>query len=90
MPEHLKHAVIASEDKRFYKHWGVDMQSIVRAVIVNASSMSFRQGFSTLSQQLARNLYKEVGFKDSITRKLKSSDETLMILVSPQIALEIP
>ena len=71
MPEHLKHAVIASEDKRFYKHWGVDMQSIVRAVIVNASSMSFRQGFSTLSQQLARNLYKEVGFKDSITRKLK-------------------
>jgi len=71
MPEHLKHAVIASEDKRFYQHWGVDMQSIVRAVIVNASSMSFRQGFSTLSQQLARNLYKEVGFKDSITRKLK-------------------
>ena len=55
-------------------HWGVDLQSFFRAVVVNASSMSFRQGFSTLSQQLARNLYKEVGFRDSITRKLKRDD----------------
>ena len=71
MPKHLKDAAIASEDKRFRSHWGVDLQSFARAVLVNISSMSFRQGFSTLSQQLARNLYKEVGFKDSITRKLK-------------------
>ena len=71
MPKHLKDAAIASEDKRFRSHWGVDLQSFARAVVVNISSMSFRQGFSTLSQQLARNLYKEVGFKDSITRKLK-------------------
>ena len=71
MPKHLKDAAIASEDKRFRSHWGVDLQSFGRAVVVNISSMSFRQGFSTLSQQLARNLYKEVGFKDSITRKLK-------------------
>ena len=67
----MKDAAIASEDKRFRSHWGVDLQSFARAVVVNISSMSFRQGFSTLSQQLARNLYKEVGFKDSITRKLK-------------------
>lgn len=33
--------------------------------------MEFRQGFSTLSQQLARNLYKEIGFRDSVTRKIK-------------------
>ena len=71
MPKHLKDAAIASEDKRFRSHWGVDLQSFARAVVVNISSMSFRQGFSTLSQQLARNLYKEVGFKDSITRKFK-------------------
>jgi len=43
MPEHLKHAAIASEDKRFYRHWGVDLQSVFRAIIVNVSSMSFRQ-----------------------------------------------
>ena len=79
MPEHLKYAVIASEDKRFYQHWGVDLQSIARAILVNVSSMSFRQGFSTLSQQLARNLYKEVGFKDSITRKLKEMITAIQI-----------
>tara|TARA_X000000368_G_scaffold75588_1_gene56003 strand:+ start:506 stop:2596 length:2091 start_codon:yes stop_codon:yes gene_type:complete len=79
MPEHLKHATIASEDKRFYGHWGVDLQSVFRAIIVNVSSMSFRQGFSTLSQQLARNLYKEVGFRDSITRKLKEMITAIQI-----------
>jgi len=79
MPEHLKHAAIASEDKRFYRHWGVDLQSVFRAIIVNVSSMSFRQGFSTLSQQLARNLYKEVGFRDSITRKLKEMITAIQI-----------
>ena len=49
------------------------------AVVVNVSSMSFKQGFSTLSQQLARNLYKEVGFKDSITRKLKEMITAIQI-----------
>ena len=71
MPEHLKNAAISSEDKRFYQHLGVDLQSVFRAVAVNIAAMKFRQGFSTLSQQLARNLYKEIGFKDSITRKIK-------------------
>ena len=79
MPNHLKNAAIASEDKRFYSHWGVDLQSFLRAVVVNVSSMSFKQGFSTLSQQLARNLYKEVGFKDSITRKLKEMITAIQI-----------
>ncbi|MEC8946546.1 MAG: transglycosylase domain-containing protein, partial [Candidatus Neomarinimicrobiota bacterium] len=71
MPEHLKYAAISSEDKRFFQHWGVDVQSVFRAIIVNVISMEFRQGFSTLSQQLARNLYKEIGFRDSVTRKIK-------------------
>ena len=71
MPEYLKYAAISSEDKRFFQHWGVDLQSVFRAIIVNVISMEFRQGFSTLSQQLARNLYKEIGFRDSVTRKIK-------------------
>ena len=71
MPEYLKNAAISSEDKRFYQHWGVDLQSVFRAVAVNVVAMKFRQGFSTLSQQLARNLYKEIGFRDSVTRKIK-------------------
>jgi len=71
IPLHMQQAVIASEDRRFYNHWGLSLRSVARAVVINTLSMSYRQGFSTLTQQLARNLYKSVGFEDSITRKLK-------------------
>ena len=71
IPSHMKNAVISSEDRRFYEHWGLSMRSVVRAVVINTLSMSYRQGFSTLTQQLARNLYKSVGFEDSILRKVK-------------------
>jgi len=71
IPSHMKNAVISSEDRRFYDHWGLSMRSVIRAVVVNTISMSYRQGFSTLTQQLARNLYKSVGFEDSIIRKIK-------------------
>lgn len=71
IPLHMQHAVIASEDRRFYDHWGLSLRSVARAVVINTLAMSYRQGFSTLTQQLARNLYKSVGFEDSIIRKLK-------------------
>tara|TARA_B100000029_G_scaffold513547_1_gene613477 strand:- start:535 stop:2670 length:2136 start_codon:yes stop_codon:yes gene_type:complete len=71
IPEYMKNAVIASEDRRFYDHWGLSLRSVARAIVVNTLSMSYRQGFSTLTQQLARNLYKSVGFEDSIIRKMK-------------------
>ncbi|MBT3519610.1 MAG: PBP1A family penicillin-binding protein [Candidatus Marinimicrobia bacterium] len=71
IPIHMQNAVIASEDRRFYQHWGLSLRSVARAIFINTLSMSYRQGFSTLTQQLARNLYKSVGFEDSIIRKLK-------------------
>jgi penicillin-binding protein 1A len=71
IPLHLQNATIASEDKRFRQHWGIDYHSVIRALAVNLVSLSFRQGFSSLSQQLARNLYKSIGFEDSINRKMK-------------------
>ncbi|MBT6710153.1 MAG: hypothetical protein HOB22_00395, partial [Candidatus Marinimicrobia bacterium] len=71
IPTHMQNAVVASEDRRFYDHWGLSLRSVARAVMVNTLSMSYRQGFSTLTQQLARNLYKSVGFEDSVVRKLK-------------------
>lgn len=71
IPIHMQNAVIASEDRRFYEHWGLSLRSVARAIFINTLSMSYRQGFSTLTQQLARNLYKSVGFEDSIIRKLK-------------------
>jgi len=58
IPEHTRQAAIASEDRRFREHWGISLRSVFRAVVVNVLSLSYRQGFSTLSQQLARNLYK--------------------------------
>ena len=71
IPTHMQNAVVASEDRRFYDHWGLSLRSVARAVVINTLSMSYRQGFSTLTQQLARNLYKSVGFEDSIVRKMK-------------------
>ena len=71
IPTHMQNAVVASEDRRFYDHWGLSLRSVARAVVINTLSMSYRQGFSTLTQQLARNLYKSVGFEDSIIRKIK-------------------
>ncbi len=67
---HVKHALIATEDQRFYEHWGVDPQAIMAAV-VDILTGGFR-GASTITQQLARNLYnEEVGYAVTIERKLK-------------------
>ncbi len=66
----VKNALIATEDQRFYEHWGVDSQAIL-AAMVDILTGGFR-GASTITQQLARNLYeKEVGYAVTIERKLK-------------------
>ena len=79
IPEHMQFAVVSSEDRRFFEHWGLSMRSIARAVMINTLSLSYRQGFSTLTQQLARNLYKSVGFEDSILRKVKEMITAIQI-----------
>ena len=71
IPAQMQNAVVASEDRRFYEHWGLSLRSVARAIGINILSLSYRQGFSTLTQQLARNLYKTIGFEDSILRKIK-------------------
>ena len=79
IPEHMQYAVVSSEDRRFFEHWGLSMRSIARAVMINTLSLSYRQGFSTLTQQLARNLYDTIGFKKTITRKLKEMITAIQI-----------
>ena len=71
MPVDVRHATIAVEDRRFYDHWGVSMRSVARALVVNLASLSFSQGFSSLTQQLARTLYDQIGFSKTISRKIK-------------------
>ncbi|HBA53276.1 MAG TPA: PBP1A family penicillin-binding protein [Syntrophorhabdus aromaticivorans] len=57
MPKHLKLAFIAIEDVRFYKHFGVDVRGIARAAYRNLIHGGIAEGASTITQQLARNLY---------------------------------
>jgi penicillin-binding protein 1A len=58
IPKHVRDAVIAVEDERFWRHQGLDLRSIVRAVTKNLRTDSATtQGGSTISQQLAKNLY---------------------------------
>ena len=58
IPEDLQHAFVAIEDSRFYKHNGVDIQGIIRAFVVGIThGGNFSEGASTITQQLAKNLY---------------------------------
>ncbi len=57
MPKWLREATVAAEDERFYHHSGLDMRGILRAVWENVRGGSLKQGGSTITQQLARNVY---------------------------------
>ncbi|MDV2998737.1 MAG: Biosynthetic peptidoglycan transglycosylase [Chroococcopsis gigantea SAG 12.99] len=67
----LPKALLASEDSRFYWHFGVDPLGIARALMVNWKTDDIRQGASTITQQLARSLFPEVGREDTAARKLR-------------------
>lgn len=69
IPEHTISVLLCTEDRRFYSHWGIDIRRIPKVVLVNLISFRFQQGFSTITMQLARNLY--FGFHKSINRKLR-------------------
>jgi penicillin-binding protein 1A len=56
IPQHVINALIATEDKNFYNHWGVDLQRFIKAMIKNVLLFK-REGASTITQQLAKNLY---------------------------------
>ncbi len=71
---YLPDAVIASEDSRYYWHLGVDPLGIARALFTNLRGGEIREGGSTLTQQLARNLFRDfVGTQDSAGRKLREA-----------------
>ncbi len=74
--EHVRHALIATEDHRFYRHWGIDLfrtfSAATQSLLWKIGLPFERQGGSTITQQLARNLYNEqIGFEVSVARKLK-------------------
>lgn len=72
--KYLPQAVIASEDSRFYWHLGLDPIGITRAFLTNVQGGEIREGGSTISQQLARSLFRDyVGTEDSAGRKLREA-----------------
>ncbi|HEX6308263.1 MAG TPA: PBP1A family penicillin-binding protein [Longimicrobiales bacterium] len=72
LPPHVGQAFVAVEDKRFYEHDGLDFRRIVSANLQNVLQGRITGGGSTITQQLARNMFEEgIGFEQVITRKLK-------------------
>jgi penicillin-binding protein 1A len=71
MPHYLKQAIVATEDRHFYEHAGVDLRGILRAIIQDIRAGQFVQGASTITQQLARTLF--LTPRKSLMRKLKEA-----------------
>ena len=69
VPEDLKNAIIATEDKNFYHHHGYDPVGLIRSTLVNLKAGSFVQGASTITQQLARILF--LSNEKTFDRKIK-------------------
>lgn len=66
---HLVKAITAAEDRRFYSHFGIDPRGLMRAMVANARAKRFVQGGSTLTQQVAKNVF--LSNERTIERKLK-------------------
>ena len=69
IPRHLVNATIATEDRSFYQHWGIDLWGIGRAALTDLIHLRRSQGGSTITQQLARNVF--LTHERTFDRKLK-------------------
>ncbi len=70
-PDFLIQAALATEDRRFWDHWGIDPVGLMRAVTVNARSSGVVQGGSSITQQLAKNLF--LSNERTLERKVKEA-----------------
>ena len=68
LPQHLINAFVAREDESFFSHDGVELSSVLRSLLSNIISMRYRQGASTITMQLTRNVFELQG--KSMDRKL--------------------
>ncbi len=71
MPPYLINALLATEDRKFYRHWGVDLHRIAGALWANLKAHRLVQGASTITQQLARTLF--LTQKRTLSRKVKEA-----------------
>jgi penicillin-binding protein 1A len=73
IPQVLKDAVVAAEDRNFYSHGGVDLRGTLRALWTDLRTGRAAQGGSTITQQYVRQAYAEVGTERSIARKIREA-----------------
>jgi penicillin-binding protein 1A len=71
LPDHLIKAVLATEDRRFYDHFGIDFAGTLRAVVANSRAGGVVQGGSSITQQLAKNLF--LSNERTIERKINEA-----------------
>jgi penicillin-binding protein 1A len=76
-PDELIACLLATEDRRFYDHWGVNVLSVLRSFYVNLTYFEIVEGSSTLTMQLSRNLY--FGLERTWARKIKETLTTIQI-----------
>src|SRR3954469_10088067 len=72
IPNNVRNATVAIEDRRFYSHKGVDVEGVFRAAVKNVSSRRTVEGGSTLTMQLIKNLY-DPGKQRTFTRKVREA-----------------
>ena len=75
IPDSLIKATLATEDRRFFSHFGIDFFGTFRAMVENARAGGVVQGGSTLTQQLAKNLF--LTNERSLSRKIKELESFL-------------
>lgn len=74
IPKTVQDAFVITEDKRFYQHHGIDWIRVFGAAAHNIAAGGYAQGFSTLTMQLARNIFTEkISREKTLTRKLKEA-----------------
>ncbi len=71
MPDHFIKSLLATEDRRFFEHFGIDVLGTLRAVVEDVKQSDARQGGSSLTQQLAKNVF--LSSEKSIQRKIKEA-----------------
>lgn len=80
VPQHVRNAFLAVEDRRFYEHEGIDWRGMARAIVRNIRAMGVREGFSTITMQVARNAFiPHLMNERSMRRKLREIGTTWRI-----------
>ena len=84
IPVNLRNAILAAEDRRFFSHYGIDPQGVLRALIRNISEFEVRQGGSTITQQLVKNTF--LSPERSLSRK--AAEAFLSLALENQLSKE--